>query len=247
MRSLSWVFSTSKLGLGIILSLFISIAYSATRIDPYTYIPKRAPKYLPIIQKEQRKHFPQLEYTNYLPGLIEQESCITLTHSRCFNPNSELKNSREQGLGLGQLTRTFQQDGSVRFDSLRDLRAQHMGELKEMNWDNLASRPDLQIRSILLMSRDNYKRLYMVDDSYQRTKMTDAAYNAGYGRIKKDRTKCGLMANCDPNLWDHNVEYTCTASRTPIKMYGNKSPCKINREHVSNVFDIRMDKYLQYY
>ena len=216
-------------------------------IDVKTYIPKRAPQYILTIAAEEKQFFPEIPAHHYIPGLIEQESCITLTHSRCFNPTSELKTSREQGVGLGQLTRAFRVDGSTRFDSLKDLRNQHSEELSELNWNNIRERPDLQIRSIMLMSRDNYKRLSKIKDPMERLKMSDAAYNAGLGRVIKDRTKCSLTAGCDPQVWDDNVEMTCTASHTPIAMYGNKSPCRINREHVYNVFELRMPKYLQFY
>lgn len=216
-------------------------------VDVTTYIPKQAPQYRLTIAAEEAQFFPEIPAHEYLFGLIEQESCITLTHSRCFNPSSELKNSREQGVGVGQLTRAFRSDGSVRFDSLSSLRAQHMSELSELNWDNIKARPDLQIRALLLMSRDNYRALYKVKDPMERLKMTDAAYNAGLGRVNKDRIKCNLTEGCDAQVWDDNVEMTCTASRTPIQMYGNKSPCRINREHVYNVFELRMPKYKQFY
>lgn len=216
-------------------------------VDVKTYIPKQAPQYLLTITAEEAQYFPELPAHEYLFGLIEQESCITLTHSRCFNPTSELKTSRELGRGMGQLTKAFRPDGSVRFDSLRDLRNQHMNELGELTWDNIKARPDLQFRALLLMSRDNYRALYKVQDPLERLKMTDAAYNAGLGRVNKDRTKCSLTKGCDAQVWDDNVEMTCTASHTPIQMYGNKSPCRINREHVYNVFELRMPKYRQFY
>lgn len=227
--------------------LLVSTTFSHGGIDVTTYIPKQAPQYRLTIAAEEAQFFPELPAHEYLFALIEQESCITLTHSRCFNPSSELKNSREQGVGLGQLTRAFRTDGSTRFDSLTSLRNQHREELNELTWDNIKFRPDLQIRSLLLMSRDNYRALYKVKDPMERLKMADAAYNAGLGRVIKDRTKCSLTQGCDAQVWDDNVEMTCTASRTPIQMYGNKSPCRINREHVYNVFELRMPKYKQFY
>ena len=232
---------------GLVFMLLCLSAAAFAGVDVKTYIPQRAPLYTLTIASEQAQYFPELQEPNYLFGLIEQESCITLTHSRCFNPYSELKTSREQGVGLGQITRAYSANGIVRFDSLRDLRAKHMNELHEWNWDNAKDRVDLQIRALLLMSRDNYKSLYRVKDPAERLKMTDAAYNAGLGRINKDRTKCSLKEWCDPQIWEDNVELTCTASQTPIRMYGNKSPCRINREHVYNVFELRMPKYKQFY
>lgn len=232
----------------IIVSIMLALCNLAyAGVDVKTYIPTNAKPLLPTVQTEQQKYFPELDQPGYLAGLIEQESCISLTHSRCWSPRSTLDTSREYGVGLGMITKAFKPDGTVRFDSLSDLRRQHMTELSDMSWGNIKDRADLQIRSMLLMSRDNYKSLYRIQNKTERLKMTDAAYNAGLGRVIKDRTKCNLVEGCDAQLWDDNVELTCTASRTPIAMYGNKSPCRINREHVYNVFNIRMPKYQQYY
>jgi hypothetical protein len=37
------------------------------------------------------------------------------------------------------------------------------------------------------------------------------------------------------------VERHCLKSRQPL--YGNRSACDINREHVKNVFQVRLAKY----
>lgn len=66
-------------------------------VDVNEYIPKNVPKLAPTVYKEAVQNVPDM-YPWYFFSLIEQESCITLTHSKCWNEKSQLKNSREQGV-----------------------------------------------------------------------------------------------------------------------------------------------------
>lgn len=209
------------------------------------YVPENAKLYLPVLKTEVENTFPEVKYPYYFAGLAEQESCISLKHSRCWSPKSMLKTSREEGAGIFQLTRAYNTNGTTRFDSLNDLRAKHMEELRELAWGNVYQRPDLQIRSMLLMSKDNYKVFYLVNDQKERLKMMDAAYNAGPGSVKKRRLQCGLTKGCDPQIWFDNVELMKTLSQKPI--YGNRSPYMINNEHVDLIFNHRMGKYEPYF
>ena len=229
--------------LGFIVVMLFSITM-AHAVNPYTYVPKNAIKYLPILDDQVSKFFTDFPDYAYFGGLIEQESCIALTYHSCWNPKTQLLTSREQGAGLAQLTRAFRKDGSVRFDSLEAIREQHMKELKDLSWSNILVRPDLQMRAMILMSKDNYKRLYMVPKPIDRIAFTDSAYNGGLSGLFRDRRLCGLMLDCDPNIWFGNVERTCSKSKAPI--YGHESPCDINRTHVSNILKIRMKKYAKY-
>lgn len=214
-------------------------------IDVKTYIPAQAPSVLKVVHDEQVKLFPDLPKPWYLGGLIEQESCISLTHSKCFNAKSRLKSSREEGAGLGQTTRAFNPDGSIRFDSLSAMVKLHNAELKELSWSNIYTRPDLQARSLILMTQDNYKQLYVISDLDERVNMTDAAYNGGLVGVRKQRIQCGLKANCNPQIWFNNVEKICVKSLKPL--YVGKNACDINTEHVYNIRYRRMDKYKPFF
>ena len=229
----------------LVCALGYSVALEASSINVRTYIPKNAPTYLPILVEEVDRYFPEVPKPHYFGGLIEQESCISLTHSRCWSAKAELKTSREQGVGLGQITRTFNEDGSTRYDSLKALRSAYLQELRDLSWENVHSRPDLQIRAIVLMSRDNYQRLGMIEDPIERLKMADASYNAGLRNITNERRACGLAKGCNPNVWYRNVENHCLRSKRPL--YGGKSACDITREHVYNVFELRMHKYAPFF
>jgi hypothetical protein len=176
---------------------------------------------------------------------VEQESCISLTHSKCWNPNAELKTPREQGIGLGQITRAYTQTGTVRFDALSEIRHLHP-ELRELNWDNVRSRPDLQIRAIILKSKDNFTHYtkYRVNEENSLI-FGIVSYNGGIGGLDNERRACVLTKNCDPNIWFGNVELLCLKSKAAL--YGNRSACDINREYPINIINIRSNKYQKFW
>ena len=209
-----------------------------------TYIPKNAFEHLPTVKKEQERLMPGFKYPEYFGGLIEHESCISLTHSRCWNSKSQLKTKRELGIGLGQMTKAYNANGTIRFDSLTNMRRIYASELKELTWSNIAARPDLQIRALILMTMGNYNRFQAVKDEFERLAMTDAAYNGGLGHTLRERQQCGLKKNCDPQKWFGNVEKIVIKSTKPL--YAGRSAYDINRHHVTDVLYIRMPKYIPY-
>jgi hypothetical protein len=175
-----------------------------------------------------------------VPALIEHESCISLTHSRCWQPTSRLKSAREEGAGLGQLTRAWRTDGTLRFDALAEMRQRHPA-LRELDWATIYQRPDLQIRALVLMSRGNWDALRGVPDYWERLAMADAAYNGGLGGVQNERRACHVRAGCDADRWFGHVEATCLKSRQPL--YGGRNACDINRHHVADVLRTRMPRY----
>jgi hypothetical protein len=216
----------------------------SSSVNAEDYIPKKAYLYSEMIDTSITNYFPELYKINlreYIPALIEHESCITLKDKKCWEPSSRLKTNREEGAGLGQLTRTYNEDGSLRFDSLKNMSKQYKKDLKELTWASVYTRPDLQIDAITLMSRDNYRQLNTINDEYQRLAMTDAAYNGGMRDLYKERRLCSLMENCDPNIWFGNVETACVKSKKA--MYGFRSACDINRHHVRDVMKSNLPKY----
>lgn len=207
-----------------------------------TYIPVKANIYGPVLKVEVDRYFPDLEFKEYFGGLAEQESCISLKHSKCWDPRSQLLTKRERGSGIFQLTKAYREDGTLRFDSLTEMRNKYNADLKELSWDNILQRPDLQIRAMLLMTKENYRRFAPIPTTeLEIWKMTDAAYNSGPSSVLKRRVSCGLAKNCDPLIWDANLEKTIVLSTKPI--YGTRSPHFINNEHVELIFHKRMHKY----
>lgn len=225
-----------------ILLILFKPAFAA--IDVKTYIPVKAPVLLPVVKSELQLVFPDIPNKEYVGGLVEQESCISLKHSKCWSPVSELNTDRELGIGLFQITKAYRKNGTIRFDTLSDLRRKYPKELADLSWDTVKTRPDLQIRSGILLIRDNYQSLWGVVDPIQRLQMSDSAYNGGLGNVKKARSACGMTRGCNPNVWFNHVENFLPQSRVAI--YGHRSPYDINREHVRYIFELRMNKYKPY-
>lgn len=220
--------------------LFWAVAGNASAQDVRTYIPVQAPQHLPTLKALQLKHWPSMPAPEVLAGQIEKESCITLKHSRCWNATSRLKSAREEGAGLGQITRTWRADGSLRFDALAELKARHPA-LSGLNWANVYQRPDLQLLGIVLKARDNWGTFAGVKDPGQRLIFATLAYNRGVGGVQAEMRACALTPGCDPQRWSGHVERTCTASRQPL--YAGRSACDISRAYPLDVIERRAPKY----
>jgi hypothetical protein len=236
------------IGAGLALIALAIVAYGlmglfgglARAQDVRTYIPAAAEAHRSDFRAEQARHWPDHPRRELLPALVEHESCITLRHSRCWNPSSRLKSAREEGAGLGQITRAWHPDGRLRFDALQEMRERHPA-LREWSWANVYQRPDLQLRAVVLKSRGDFLALRVVADPIARLAFADAAYNGGMGGVQKERRACGLKAGCDPQQWFGHVEHTCLKSRAPL--YAGRSACDINRHHVHDVLVVRSPKY----
>ena len=215
-----------------VLGLFAGRAHAQTP-DP------RAAQFAPIIQAEMRQHWPELAWPHYTAALIAHESGCPSLRS-CWSPTAQLKTAREEGAGLGQITRAWRADGSLRFDSLADMRDKHPA-LREWSWHNVYQRPDLQIRAVVLMSRGNWQALRAVSDPWERLTMANAAYNGGLGGVQSDRRACQIKAGCDPQRWWGHVEHTCTKSQ--VALYGKRNACDINRSHSVHVMLKELPKY----
>lgn len=210
--------------------------------DVRTYVPENAKVYIPMLHAEQVRLWPTHPQPSALFSLAEQESCITLRHRMCWNPGAKLKTSREEGAGIFQITRAYREDGSLRFDALAATKALDPS-LSDWSWSNVYTRPDLQLRAVVVMNRDCFNRLArLVKDPQQVLYMCDSAYNGGFGGMQAERRACGEREDCDPQKWFGNVEKTCLKSKVAWKGYG-KSACEINREHVDYVFNLRREKY----
>lgn len=202
-------------------------------------VPPQAMQHLGPLRQQVDELMPGFQRPAYFPALIEHESCITLTHPRCWNATSRLKTDREEGAGLGQLTRAYRSDGSLRFDALADARRLDPRGLNDLRWDTIYTRPDLQMRVVVLMTRANWNRLSpLVPDPLA---FADAAYNGGLGGVMNERRACKQRPSCDPDRWFGHVENHCLKSTRPL--YAGRSACDINRHHVRDVLLTRIPKY----
>lgn len=88
---------------------------------------------------------------------------------------SQLKNSREQGLGLFQMTRSWDAKSNLRFDNLTTLSIKYRTHLGEMTWSNYSQRPDLQIRSGILLWMESYNALPGMSTDLERIAASSSA------------------------------------------------------------------------
>lgn len=230
-------------------ALFLGLASfaKAGTVQPsalQTKVPANAQTLAPMVQQEIERTWPSIPRRSYVGALVEQETCITLQHRWCWSPSAQLKTAREEGAGLGQFTRTWRGDGSLRFDALTEVRAMAPTELAELDWASVYQRADLGIRALLIKLRDCDTRLQRLGkfDDLVRVAFCDAAYNGGYGGLQSDRKLCALTKGCNPKQWFEHVENTSNRSRTKWQGYG-KSAFEINREHVNMTLNVRRLKY----
>ena len=228
----------------LVLALAVLAATSAFAQPVRTYIPVQAPEHLPALSSAINQHWPALPQRHLLAGQIEKESCISLTHSRCWNATSRLKTAREEGAGLAQITRAWHTTGAragqLRFDALQELKDKHPGLLGGLNWSNVYQRPDLQLLVVVLKNRDNALRFSGVaPDQHSHFWLT--SYNRGVGGVQAEMRACQLQTGCDPRRWVGHVERTCTASRQPL--YAGRSACDISRAYAPDIINVRAPKY----
>lgn len=122
------------------------------------------------------------------------------------------------------------------------MRKKYPLELGDWNWYNVYTRPDLQIRAVVLMVRDNYKYYRSSAASeWDAYAFSDAGYNGGTRDLNLERRACKMASDCDHTKWFGNVEKYCVKSK--VALYGKRSPCDINRNHVNDVLNIRGPKY----
>lgn len=190
-------------------------------------VPPQAQQYLPVLQREIQVLWPDMPERAYIAALVHHESGCPGLRS-CWSPKARLKTQREEGGGLPQLTRAWRADGSLRFDVVADLRRQH-AELRELSWDNLYSRPDLQLRAMVIMLHETAVRFADIP-APARLDFVDAAYNGGAGGVRQEQRLCKAAGACDPFVWWGHVERHCSKSTAPL--YGRRSACDINRDHV---------------
>lgn len=229
----------------LLLSLVYAFGVMSCAASPaYAGVPSGANALLPLLVAQQRSIWPDAPEPWFLAGQIEQESCISLSHSKCWNPRAELKTSRENGIGLGQFTRAYRADGSIRFDKIAELSAAYPS-LRGWGWEN---RYDGQYQLIALVEIDRaiYRRQRDAATVMDRLAFTLSAYNGGEGGLLQDRRLCANTAGCNPAIWHGHVASNSLKSRRPAPGY-KKSFFDINREYVSNILEIRGKKYAPYF
>lgn len=156
---------------------------------------------------------------------------------------AELKTSRENGIGFGQVTRAYRADGSVRFDKQSELVAAHQS-LKGWTWDTRYN-PEYQMRALVELDRSLFKAVSCAATIPDRIKFALSGYNGGAGGVRQDQLLCRNTPGCNPCMWDGNVALRSTKSKVKWQGYG-QSAYDINRGYVDIIWNKRRAKYIFY-
>lgn len=198
-------------------------------------LPAAAPAILAQVCALLPLYWPTMPLPSALGAQIEQETCISLTHSKCFSPRAELKTQREYGFGLGQITIT---PAFNNFEVVKRMQP----ALKDWAWDNRYDTAS-QLIALLSMDRNEYNACApLMLDSFNALACMAARYNGGAGGFNADRRLCSNTQGCDPKRWFGHVELYSTKAKVAASGYG-KSFYQINREYVRNVMYTRRAKY----
>lgn len=200
-------------------------------------VPKNFLIHKPVLIKAISTSWPEISMPSVVAGLIEQETCYSLTHSRCWSPQAKLQTDREYGFGLGQLTVTS------RFNAFEEVKVLEP-KLKGWKWEDRFN-PEFQMIAILAMLKRNYNSFKLAEKEYDRYAFSLASYNGGLGGIQADQRICRNTPNCNQFLWFGNVEHTSLKKKTKVAGYG-KSFFEINREYPKNILEVRRFKYKPY-
>lgn len=242
---LSWAVTVLGIGRNFFRSIFLFVAAStALASSAHGAVPAKALIYLPHLLQAQQQVWPDAPAPWTMAGQVEQESCISLTHSRCWDPGAELKTTREYGFGFGQITRAYNANGSIRFDKFSELVAAHPS-LARWTWENRFD-PKLQFVALAELDKQLWLRLGEGTDAGERWAFTLAAYNGGLNGVLRDQLLCKNVGGCIPGLWFGHVERYSSKSRVTMPGYG-RSPFEINREYPRLILGSRRLKYQRFW
>jgi hypothetical protein len=226
-------------------ALLIAIVAAACPAAAQSFkLPTNATAYLPLLRDVQRQSWADAPYPSFLAAQVEQETCPSLTSSKCWNPRTELKMAREYGFGLGQTTVAYRKNGSIRFDKQAELREQY-GSLREWTWARRFE-PKYQLTALVEMDHGIYKHVTGAASRLDQLAFTLSGYNGGESGVRQDRLLCRNTDGCEPSRWFGNVELYSLKTKTAFKGYG-QSPYRINRDYVQNVINVRRPKYEPYF
>lgn len=229
------------------LAILVSCATAlAEQPSVNTYIPTNAILLIPTLNSTIDSVWPNMPMRSFAAAQIEQESCITLKHSKCWNSRAELKTSREYGFGLSMSTIAYRADGTERFNVWKELTALDPTLKREWTWENRYD-PAMQMRAMIVKNKINYAAIrFPVADLTERMAFLAVYYNSGSPIV--DRNICIRTKGCDPTRWFAGPGYTAVSSFTTkstvvAKGYG-KSFAVISREYPVQVVLVRRPKYV---
>lgn len=230
--------------LSLIAALVFSGAAICTEASPFPTLPVNAQTNFPLLQKHLANKWATYEYPWFIAGQVEQETCISLKHSKCWSRKAELKTAREYGFGLGQLTIAYNKDGSERFNAFKDVRKLDK-DLADWSFEQRYD-ADKQLLAVVVRDKFEYSKITGAKDALNKSAFFFNSYNGGAGGMLQDRRLCAATKGCDSSMWFGNVENTSYKSKVAAKGYG-KSFFEISREYPRNIIYVRSPRYKPYF
>lgn len=222
------------------ISFIISLCYiSVANAMTYDQILSQAKPHLPIFKQVVYTYWPQSPNQQYFPGLVEQETCSNLTN--CWNPDAQLKTSREYGFGFGQVTVAYGAHGKVRFNNFTEAKERYK-ELAAWQWDDRYN-SKYQFTFIVLEIKNLFVPIasYFKDD-INRWAATLVSYNAGSRTILDRIAACAATRGCDKAQWFNGLNTVALPYEKKL-LYGVPLYERRN-EYPENIINIRSPKYL---
>lgn len=206
-------------------------------------LPPNAIPLLSLLRKTLDLLWSTIPARSYMAAKIEQETCISLKHSKCWSTRAELKTNREYGFGLGQTTVAYKKDGSERFNVWKDLIRLDPVLKAKWTWDNRFD-AELQLRATVVKSKMSYDVIrFPTYNQEEHLAFGFVTYNSGSVLI--DRRLCINVKGCDPSRWYGHVELHSSKSKIAQKGYG-QSFFAISRAYPRNIMYVRREKYIPY-
>ncbi len=214
-----------------------------TTVNVYAGLPPGAVQNLPLLASTVEAKWPNVPRPSTLAGQIEQETCISLTHSKCFTSRAELKTSREWGVSFGQFTIAYDAKGKERFNAFEDVKKLDRELAAWQFSDRYNEKYGMMAFVVRMHSEFDWAK--GAQDFTSQQAFALSGYNGGRGGVIQDRRLCAATKGCNPNVWYDNVEKTSYKSRIAPKGYG-QSLYNINRGYVDNVQNKRSKKYVPF-
>lgn len=220
--------SSLKAAIAFLMCLVLSVGQAA----PPAKLPGDSAALLPLLKQEINTYWPAIPIREFPAGVIDQESNWKI--------KATLKTSREYGCGLGQFTRAYNANGSIRFDAVAETKLLDKS-LANWNFSNCYE-TTYQLRAVVLKLKqlNRYCSTVMADD-VNALKCDGAGYNGGAGSVAKRIRLCSARGDCDPSVWEGNLDQQCPQSNAKVAGYG-ESFCMINSKYPGRVFS-RMPKF----
>jgi hypothetical protein len=195
-------------------------------------LPGDAAQLIPVLRSEIATHWPDVAPRTWIPAVIEQESLWRI--------RAQLKTDRELGCGLGQFTKAFNADGTVRFDALTETKRLDPS-LAGWDWRDCAN-AQYQLRGVVLKLKVNERQCAPLMATNRDVKACNGGmYNGGGGSVTKRIRACQVQAGCNPRVWFGHLDQQCPQSKVKHAGYG-ESFCDINSKYPLRV-EARQAKY----